>query len=176
MVRANASSPLARAESGRGDESPTAEFARLNRRRVFGDPALTIVEVERWQELRETLGQRFGDDADEGPDTLERRKHVRHITHIRVTVDCAHVGIVLNVSRSGLFIATPRPLPLGTEVALQLETSVFDDPLCLIGSVVRVDERGDLTGRCGMAIMFSELEPSRLAALEELISYLESSA
>ena len=49
--------------SGDG-HSPLVEFAELNRMRVVGTPALTVGEMERWQELRDVLSREFGDSRE----------------------------------------------------------------------------------------------------------------
>jgi hypothetical protein len=73
---------------------------------------------------------------------------------------------VTNVSRSGVFIKSQAPLPVGSEVNLRF-TIVLDDVEVIegVGKVVRVE-----TDPPGMGVVFSELGnyPARL--LERLLT------
>lgn len=157
--------------------TPIAEFAELNRRRVFGRPGLSIREVERWQELREVLSREFGDPmpgADyEGE---ERRHHVRHPTHIRVVVNDHAAGIAMDVSLGGVFIATPRPLPVGSEISLELEIPERRELAEIRGRVVRVEGGGTLSVRTGMGIMFEGLDAEQGNLLRRICRGVESGA
>ena len=43
------------------------EFVPLNRRRIHGDPPLSVLELERWSELRDQLAYEFGHAPPVGP-------------------------------------------------------------------------------------------------------------
>ncbi len=60
---------------------------------------------------------------------------------------------VTNVSRSGAFVRSQTPLPIGTEVNLRF-TVIMDDVECIegTGKVVRVE-----TDPPGMGVVFTEL-------------------
>ncbi|MDP6978418.1 MAG: PilZ domain-containing protein [Myxococcota bacterium] len=154
------------------DRPDFAEFAELNRRRVFGNPALTIEEVERWQQLRELLSREFG-DTDEVSSDPNRRMHVRHATHLRVVLDSAAEGIAMDISLGGMFIATPRPLPLGSELSIEMALPQRDDPLFVKASVVRSEEGGALSGRTGMGIMFADIAAEQASVLKDFLGQLE---
>ena len=64
---------------------------------------------------------------------------------------------VVNISRSGAFIRTEEPLPVGTRVALKF-TVIMDDLETIegIGKVVRVVLPGG-TEPSGMGVVFTEL-------------------
>lgn len=158
----------------RNSASAVFEFTELNRRRVFGNPGLSIDEVERWQELREALSRVYPDE--DQPDrfgSADRRSDVRHATHLRVVVNAAEQGIAMDISLGGIFIATPRPLPIGSEISLEIETPLLDKPIRVAGSVVRVEDAGELNRRPGMGIMFSELDAEQCGAIKVLVSRLE---
>ncbi len=155
-----------------GHKAEFAEFAALNRRRVFGNPALSIDEVGRWQQLRELLSREFA-EPDEPYADPNRRQHVRHATHLRVVVNSAAEGIAMNISLGGLFIATPRPLPTGSELSLEMSFPHCANPLFLKASVVRVEEGGALSGRTGMGIMFADLGAEQASVLKEFVGQLE---
>ncbi|MCP5043421.1 MAG: PilZ domain-containing protein [bacterium] len=157
--------------------TPIAEFAELNRRRVFGNPGLSIAEVERWQELREVLAEEFGEPEPEATlDDDERRGHVRHASHIRVVVNDAEQGIAMDISLGGIFIATPRPLPTGSQISLELQTYEFDEPVVIQGCIVRVEAGGKLSGRVGMGIMFAGLDATQASRVKQMCGHLEQGA
>ena len=73
---------------------------------------------------------------------------------------------VTNLSRSGAFIKTSTPLPLGTEIDLRF-TVVMDGVEIIegIGEVVRVE-----TDPAGMGVVFKELSAHSAQLLDELLS------
>jgi uncharacterized protein (TIGR02266 family) len=72
---------------------------------------------------------------------------------------------VTNVSRSGAFIATNQPLPLGTRVNLRFSILMEDiHTIEGVGEVVRVE-----TDPPGMAVVFRELSAYSKALLEKLL-------
>ncbi|HLV66725.1 MAG TPA: PilZ domain-containing protein [Polyangiaceae bacterium] len=72
---------------------------------------------------------------------------------------------VTNVSRSGVFIKTDRPLPLGSEVNLRF-TVVLDGVETIegVGEVVRVE-----TDPPGMGVVFKELGSYSKRLIERLL-------
>ncbi len=146
-----------------------AEFADLNRRRVFGSPALEVHEVERWLELRERLEHHF----DAGPcDGVERRDHMRLRTHIRIDFGSRgelRTGSVKNISQGGLFVATERPLPRHSEVMLVLERPWSGEPLEVRGVVSWSSEDGGPVTHAGMGIEFCESGRAQREAIGRLV-------
>jgi uncharacterized protein (TIGR02266 family) len=73
---------------------------------------------------------------------------------------------VTNISRSGAFVKTSTPLPVGTEVDLRF-TVVMDGVETIegVGEVVRVD-----TDPAGMAVVFKQLSEHSAQLLEKLLS------
>ncbi len=96
----------------------------------------------------------------------ERRSAVRHRVEAEVTLESeSHVftGLVRDVSRGGVFVATYQPLPVGTAVVLELTLPE-----------ARIEVRGEVRWRrelCeeappGMGIEFERLEANALSSLE----------
>lgn len=73
---------------------------------------------------------------------------------------------VTNISRTGAFIKTDTPLPIGTEVNLHF-TVIMDDIETIegVGKVVRVEENPP-----GMGVVFERLENYSQALLEKLLT------
>jgi len=73
---------------------------------------------------------------------------------------------VTNVSRSGIFIKSKDPLPVGTRVALKF-TLIVDDMETIegIGEVVRVTGRPQ-----GMGVVFTELTDYSMDLLAKLLT------
>ena len=104
---------------------------------------------------------------------LERRSATRHLVEAEVTLESdSHVftGLVRDVSRGGVFVATYQPLPIGTKVLLALTLPER-----------RVEVRGHVRWRrelCeesmpGMGIEFESLEASALSTIEEFCTHRE---
>ena len=72
---------------------------------------------------------------------------------------------VTNISRTGAFVKTSTPLPVGTEVDLRF-TVVMDgiETIEGVGVVVRVE-----TDPAGMGVVFKELSPHSAQLLEKLL-------
>lgn len=73
---------------------------------------------------------------------------------------------VTNISRTGAFIKTDTPLPIGTEVKLHF-TVIMDDIETIegVGKVVRVEQNPP-----GMGVVFERLEHYSQALLEKLLT------
>jgi len=73
---------------------------------------------------------------------------------------------VTNISRSGVFIKTDSPLPIGTEVNLRF-TVIMDDIETIegIGEVVRVEQ-----SPAGMGVVFKKLSEYSAKLIEKLLT------
>lgn len=73
---------------------------------------------------------------------------------------------VTNISRSGAFIKTDKPLPVGTEVNLRF-TVIMDDIETIegLGEVVRVE-----TNPPGMGVVFKKLSDYSAKLIEKLLT------
>ncbi|MBL8919688.1 MAG: PilZ domain-containing protein [Myxococcaceae bacterium] len=102
------------------------------------------------------------------PKTVERRISARKtINHEFATVDQFINEYVTNISRSGVFVRSAEPLPVGTRVNLRF--TVIQDELETIegvGEVVRVVDRGR---QKGMGVVFVELTQVSKELLERIL-------
>src|SRR5205823_5070021 len=94
------------------------EFLRLSRRRVRGSPYLSREEQDRWSGLRSRIEDAIGGSATRHGD---RRKALRAPSSLKV--ECvpsasAELGSAREISEGGIFLATDRPLPVGTPLYL----------------------------------------------------------
>lgn len=102
------------------------------------------------------------------PKTVERRISARKtINHEFASVDEFINEYVTNISRSGVFIRSHEPLPIGTRVNLRF--TVIQDELETIegiGEVVRVIDRGR---NKGMGVVFVELSQVSKELIERIL-------
>ncbi len=166
-------------DSSSGEESPAdvqrllAEFAELNRRRLFGSPALAVEEVGAWTALRARLERHFEAQGSCPWKGIERRQFLRLPTHIQIQVGTAgalQTAAVRNVSEGGLFLATDTPLERGACVLLVLDESLDGGPPVEIRgrvSWVCSEQRGDEPP--GMGIAFEKLKPEQREVVDRLV-------
>ncbi|MBW2275446.1 MAG: PilZ domain-containing protein [Deltaproteobacteria bacterium] len=149
-----------------------AEFADLNRRRLFGSPALDVHEVERWLELRDCLERHFDPLGSRPFEDSEQRDYMRLRTHIRIDFGARgelRTGRVKNISQGGLFVATDRPLPRHSEVLLVLERPWNGEPLEVRGLVSWNTEGEGPASHAGMGIEFCEADRAQREAIGRLV-------
>lgn len=100
--------------------------------------------------------------------TIERRVSARRtINHEFASVDQFINEYVTNISRSGVFIRSDEPLPVGTRVNLRF--SVIHEELEIIeglGEVVRTVDRGRDKG---MGVVFVELPEISKELIERIL-------
>ena len=75
----------------------------------------------------------------------ERRKHPRKNTFIPVDCSgnkCAFTDFIQNISDSGLYIETQMPLFPDQELSMTFSPPGAENPIKIIGKIVRVDSRG----------------------------------
>jgi type IV pilus assembly protein PilZ len=78
-----------------------------------------------------------------------------------------------NISRGGTFIATNRPLPIGTEFVFRLFVPTLDAPISLRGRVRWIVEEGDPAGRePGMGIRFVFADDAERELVEKAVEKL----
>jgi type IV pilus assembly protein PilZ len=88
-----------------------------------------------------------------------RRNHGRAPIELKVEykrVNTFFADYTKNISRGGTFIATDRPLPVGTEFVFALGVPVMAEPLRLRGKVVWITDVSDASpaNPAGMGIEF----------------------
>lgn len=101
--------------------------------------------------------------------TVERRVEIRRtINHDFASVDAFIDEYVMNISRSGIFIRSDDPLPVGTKVNLRF-TVILDELETIegIGQVTRVvSGSGHPTG---MGVVFIELTQVSKELIERIL-------
>lgn len=75
-----------------------------------------------------------------------------------------------NISKGGTFIATPRPLPLGTQFVFRLALPGQPEPIELLGEVMRASTGED--GPAGMGIRFLFEDERKRAAFASRVESL----
>ncbi|MGH0028507.1 MAG: PilZ domain-containing protein [Myxococcota bacterium] len=144
------------------------EFVPLNRRRVQGDPPLSVLELERWSELRDHLAYEFGHSPPVGP--ARQPRHLRVPTHLKVRYECdgEQSAQIENLSEGGLFVRCSEPLAAGTPLRLEIEVA-SGAPLRLDATVVHSRELENLDGPAGFGVEFLDLEADDHVRLVELL-------
>jgi uncharacterized protein (TIGR02266 family) len=153
-----------------------AEFAPLNRRRVHGNPPLSVGELERWTELRELLEYEFG--TSNPPLAGTRRRQLRVPTHLKVHTSGRGDGVsnLCDVSEGGAFIETSEILELGTAVKLEVDPGNGEPPLQLDAVVKWGREIGNMDGPAGVGVEFENVEDGDFAVLEGIVDRALDSA
>jgi type IV pilus assembly protein PilZ len=111
-----------------------------------------------------------------GPDrsAVERRRWERTDLVVRVdykTVDELFSEFARNINEGGLFVETDNPPPLGASVALQFQIPGSNEPILVMGRVVRVCQ-GDHREGPGMGIEFENLDTQSRDLINELVRQL----
>ena len=106
----------------------------------------------------------------------ERRRARRVPVEIQIqyeTADGFFQDYMRNLSLGGIFIETPKPLPMHTKLKVQFSLPDMSAPIVADGVVVHTLRLGQpkKPSVSGMGIKFSELEPSSKEMLE---SYLQA--
>lgn len=112
-----------------------------------------------------------------GVDT-ERRQEGRAPIELKVEykrLNTFFADYTRNISRGGTFIATSKPLPIGTQFVFALAVPSLSEPLRLRGKVIWITSEGDATkaNPAGMGIEFQykddEERREKEAAVEQLL-------
>jgi uncharacterized protein (TIGR02266 family) len=145
------------------------EFLPLNRRRLHGQPALTVAELERWEQLRDLLEDSQG--AVPPAPGERRRRSIRVRTHLKVLVT-THLAqellLVHDVSENGVFLRTQRPSSIGTPLQVEFH-DLRGRSLELEATVVWVRTEGEGHGPAGMGVAFHALSDWDRTVLLELV-------
>jgi type IV pilus assembly protein PilZ len=122
--------------------------------------------------LQEAVSSRFIDG-------IERRSSPRADIVVRVnyqTVDSLFSEFARNINDGGIFVETDTPQPVGTSVELEFKLPGADQPIEVIGNVVRSIESDQVTpdGVTGMGIEFENLDSDVRQQINEIIQRLRS--
>jgi len=152
------------------------EFAHLDGKRT-GD-GVTPHEYRRWLLLRHRLDKAFSSGPPEGQS--ERRNSLRVPTRLVVFYDALAglEGVLSNLSRTGCFIQTDLPAPVGTRLELLLSGQGLPDALEIPAEVVSIDARPDgrTAGERGMGLRFFDVGAEVRKKLDAIYSGLEAAA
>ena len=95
----------------------------------------------------------------------EKRDHIRRAVKIPVyyaTYDRVYSNYIKNISQSGLFIETQRPLFVGEEILMTFRLEGFDKPLKIKGEVAHAT-------RAGIGVEFKNTSPYLMQIIGLLI-------
>jgi type IV pilus assembly protein PilZ len=112
-------------------------------------------------------------------DGIERRASPRADILVRVNyqnVDSLFSEFARNINDGGIFVETETPQPIGTNVELQFKLPGEDEPIEVVGNVVRsvsADQAGS-DEVAGMAIEFENLGSDVRQQINEIIQKLRS--
>jgi uncharacterized protein (TIGR02266 family) len=145
-----------------------SEFVPLNRRRTQGNPPLSVLELERWSELRDLIAYEFGHAPPIG--RMRQPRHLRVPTHLKVRYgsDPEQSGTIENLSEGGLFVRCAEPLAVDMPLHLELELE-GEPPLQLDAVVVHSRDLDNLDGPAGFGVAFKDVEAEDYAVLTRLI-------
>jgi type IV pilus assembly protein PilZ len=107
----------------------------------------------------------------------DRRDNNRTPIELKVSykrVNSFFADYTRNISRGGTFIATARPLAMGTEFVFALEVPGLDEPLRLNGRVIWTTEPENATraNPAGMGIEFQYADALERRGTEEVVERL----
>lgn len=105
---------------------------------------------------------------------VERRRWERADLLVRVdykTVDELFSEFARNINEGGLFVETDAPPALGTSVALEFQIPGSDEPIQVMGRVVRVSDGSGKDGP-GMGIEFENLDNQSRDLINDLVRQL----
>ena len=83
------------------------------------------------------------------------------------------VNYCTNLSRGGVFVPCPDPLPVGTQLQLELTVPGDEVPTCLEGEVRWVRQFDATEGPAGMGIKFRDLDSALGRRIDGLVSDFE---
>ena len=106
--------------------------------------------------------------------SADRRRWERVDMVVRVdykTVDELFSEFARNINEGGVFVETYTPSGLGESVAMQFQIPGSDEPIQVMGRVVRVSE-GNLQDPPGMGIEFEDLDEQSRDLINGLVRNL----
>ena len=112
------------------------------------------------------------------PHGVERRRWERSDLVVRVdykTVDELFSEFARNINEGGLFVETDTPPAIGASVALEFQIPGSNEPIQVMGRVVRVCDDSHREGP-GMGIEFENLDVQSRDLINELVRQLRASS
>ncbi len=119
----------------------------------------------------------MSDESSRDPDPSDRREGGRIPIALRVEykrVNSFFADYTRNISKGGTFIATSKPLPIGTEFVFELSVPDLAEPLRLKGAVAWRVEAVDATDAqpAGMGIRFRYDDDEDRASVHRVVEAL----
>lgn len=151
-----------------------SEFIPLNQRRLNGNPALSVLELDRWSDLRDHLAYEFGHSPPIGA-SQPRPLRVPTQLKVRYGTENSESTTIENLSEGGGFVCCAQPPAPQTSVQLELEAE-GELPLRLDGLVIHAREYDNLDGPAGFGVAFQDLQVEDHVALLRLIDAALSQA
>ena len=114
-------------------------------------------------------------EAADSASDVERRRSERVELVVRVdykTVDELFSEFARNINEGGLFVETDTPPEIGSSVALQFQIPGNDEPIQVMGRVVRVSDGAGPDGP-GMGIEFEDLDAQSRELINGLVRNLK---
>jgi type IV pilus assembly protein PilZ len=120
------------------------------------------------------------DEPEKGPGEDDRREHERNPIELKVEyrrLNAFFADYTRNISKGGTFIATSKPLDIGTEFVFKLYVPHLDDALRIRGkvrwivSVEEAERKKDPLGP-GMGIRFVYRDDEERGNIEKLVERL----
>jgi len=144
------------------------EYKRLERLRAAD--GMSIEELQRWTHLKRLLTTHFRPGAT--GELADKQASLRVPTRLRVSFESygeLRQCLMTNISRGGVFVATDKPLPIGTPFALRIAVGAEGEPIELQGEVTTVNAGADMrTDQRGMGIRFTGLSEAQQELVSEL--------
>src|SRR5262252_2035338 len=110
-------------------------------------------------------------DKQKMPRQAQRLEHELPVAY--KTVDGFITDWAINISRGGIFINTPNPLPVGTTVRLIISLPDTAFPFDLVGRVTRVNEVDNPGQQVpGMGIEFIGIDDEKRNRIQRLVGRL----
>jgi uncharacterized protein (TIGR02266 family) len=143
------------------------EYKRLDR--VREEAGLTLAELESWTRLKRILTTHFKPGTDGA--IADKQASLRVPYRVRVAFESVgelRQSLMLNISRGGVFLATPKPLAIGTRLLLRLQIG-DGRTIELGGEVASINTGADMRSEAeGMGICFASLTDEQQKIVNEL--------
>ncbi|HEY5648880.1 MAG TPA: TIGR02266 family protein [Nitrospiria bacterium] len=106
---------------------------------------------------------------------VERRQDPRYQVNVNVdsqSLDMFQANYVSNISKGGVFIETPEPLPVQSEINMTLRLPGISHTITVKGKVAWTYDRDKISGemRTGMGIRFINLSAEERNVLMDYLS------
>ena len=147
-------------------------YMALDKRRTSPE-GLSVADYERWTELKNSLSRHFQPGA-KAKDQVKRTS-VRVPVRLRMGFESygeIRESLMTNLSRGGLFIATPSPLEMGATLHLRIRIEESQAELQLEAEVVALNSGPGLKSEeCGMGVKFVHLDQEQQKLVDELYEH-----